>query len=407
MNEVQTDAYQLIHRLYHNGVKPLIVENEKTAYIKDPGFDIKRNRVIAETIKAIIRLDLEKNEVVAKLFRYLETTQNTDGSWNEVHPNYNNPSALITAIVGEAFIYGIEKGVINDTGVLQKARDYVLENEIAPGYFLKSEKFTADHLNVDATCGAFLAVYGASFHDKSCVDAARRAAKRIYDNQVAATYPYTIDKGSYAYTLNVPCIHYQGVTMYYLAKIQDVIKEAWITQSLVDAGEWLTSVQTKKGTFDWSKSGLLFAYYLIGAYAFAYSSFVYLLKDGHDYVRNAQWCLDVLDAHIDTISLRWEKESWVTFVPSLLTAVTMSLIGRFPLTHRLYRFAYAVYREYARRGFSDEPQNDRMFTNVVSLLDLQYSVIEPSRNYHDLFMTSEILDCLSQSIQWQEESTSG
>ena len=77
MNSAFPSVFEIIDNVYESGIKPLIVEKEKYAYIKDPVFDIKRNRVVAEVLKAIINSNLEVDEkIVAKLCRYLEKTQN-------------------------------------------------------------------------------------------------------------------------------------------------------------------------------------------------------------------------------------------------------------------------------------------------------------------------------------------
>ena len=62
MNDVKENAHELVNKIYYDGVKPLIVEKEDYAYIEDPIFGIKRNRVIAEVVKAMIRLKFESDE---------------------------------------------------------------------------------------------------------------------------------------------------------------------------------------------------------------------------------------------------------------------------------------------------------------------------------------------------------
>ncbi|NJE77481.1 hypothetical protein E3E37_11215, partial [Thermococcus sp. ES12] len=131
---------------------------------KDPVFGIVRNRVSAEYLKSIIRLYGEsERDIIKKLVRFLLSRQNLNGSWNEIHPNYNQESALVTSFVGEALLLALPylEGELKERteNALRKARDYVLSSEIEQGYFLKSKLYTADYLNVDATCGAFLAQY--------------------------------------------------------------------------------------------------------------------------------------------------------------------------------------------------------------------------------------------------------
>ncbi len=399
MNDDQTFAYELVNKVYNQGVKPLIVEKEKYAYIKDPVFGIKRNRVISEILKSIIRSDLEKDEkLVIKLIHYLEKNQNKDGSWNEIHPNYNQPSALITSIVGESLLLAYNRFPSTKLRkTIELAKQYVVSQEISSGYFIKSKKFTADHLNVDATCGSFLALYGQSLNDEDCINTASRTAQHICTNQFSnGSFPYAIDKGNYLHLLNVPCIHYQGVTMYYLSKIHDVIKKEWLKDSLINGANWLVLSQKKDGRFNWSKSGLMFAYYLSGAYAFAFSSFIYLSEWDKKYLKNAELCSNILENNIYGIFLRWEKNPWLTFPSSIPITIKTSSIGDYPFTYKLFRFGYGLYRQIAIRRFSNQI-DDKFFKNLTNILNIKSSTIESFSNYPDMFMTSEVLDCLSHS----------
>jgi len=397
MKESKNHAYDIVNNIYSAGIKPLIAEKENYAYIRDPVFGIKRNRVVGEVLKAIVRFDLEKDEkLTKKLCRYLEKTQNKDGSWNEIHLKYDQPSALITSIVGEALLVVNKKfpssSLENSIGL---ASLYVLSQEKSHGYFLKSEHYTADHLNVDATCGAFLASYGSFFSDEDCVKASKRAAENVCNHQFSdGAYPYTVDKGNYSQLLNVPCIHYQGVTMYYLSKIDQAVNEGWLKDSLLLGAEWLSQVQRNNGGFDWSKSGLMFAYYLSGAYAFAFTSFLYVSRWDKKYLENARVCLDVLSKNIGGLCLRWEKDTWATFPVSIPIALKTAFIGGYPLKHKLFRFGYGLYRQMARRRFS-EKIDDKLFGNLTRILNVSTSTVEPFSNFPDLFMTSEVIDCLS------------
>ncbi len=396
MSEIKSIAYELLQCIYYKEIKPLLVERENYAYLSDPVFNIKRNRVVGEVLKAIVRSEFREDKKLAvKLYRYLEKTQNEDGSWNEIHPRYNNPSALVTSIVGEAFILGLESGFVKNEQILHKAKDYVLEKELEPGFFLKSEKYTADHLNVDATCGAFLAKYGDVFFHEKSLKAAERASERIVNYQFDnGAYPYTTNKGSYLYLLKIPCVHYQGVTLYYLLKINESIRKKWLRNSLLRGGEWLSKLQCGNGRFDWSKSGLMFSYYLIGAYAFAFSSFLYLSKWEKKYLNNARLCLNVLESNIHGLCLRWERDIWASFPFSISTSLKTALIGGYPFKHKLFRFGYGLYRQMARRRLAEQI-NDNFFQNLTKVLNLKTSTIEPFSNYPDLFMTSEVIDCLS------------
>jgi len=400
MNGIKDSAYEISKRLYNDGIKPLIIEKENYACIEDPIFGIKRNRVIAEVLKAMVRLKLEPDENIAKKFcNYLEKNQNNDGSWNEIHPNYNQPSALITSIVGTALLLVHERyREKNLEESIRKAKNYILSQEKTEGFFIKSKYYTADHLNVDAICGAFLASYGTIFTDDRCIRIARQSAQHICDHQFSdGSYPYTTNQGNYVYSFNIPCIHYQAVTMYYLIKINDYLQEEFIKKSLLRAGDWLVSVQKDDGKFDWSHSGLMFAYYLTGAYAFSSASLLYISKWEKKYIENGYKCLNILNHNIKDLVLRWEKDNWITFPCSLITTLKTSKIGNFPIKQKLFRFGYGLHRQMARRRFSIH-LDDKLFLDVTKLFKIKTSTIEPFSNYPDLFMTSEVLDTLSSSL---------
>ncbi|TFH46622.1 MAG: hypothetical protein E4G94_02010 [ANME-2 cluster archaeon] len=317
-----------------------------------------------------------------------------------MHVKYNQPSALITAIVGEALLDGYDALGRDDIETsIHRAKDFVLQNEVTSGYFKKSSIYVADHLNVDATCGAFLAKYGRVFSDDECLEAAERTARHICEYQFSdGAFPYTNEvKGNYQYSMQIPCIHYQGVTIYYLLKINDVLGMDWIDPYLKNGLKWLASVQNTYGRFDWSKSGLMFAYYLSGAYAFAIPSFMYGCKWDAGYKDNAYRAMDVLEANVDGVANRWERASLLSLPFSVISTLRTAGIGNYPLKHWMYRFGYGMYRQAARRRFG-ETVNPRVFNSLSSILGINASTIEPDNNFPDLFMTSEILDCLSYSL---------
>jgi hypothetical protein len=369
-------------------VENYVHDGETGSYLLDPVFGIVRNRVNAEVAKTYIRLGQTSKAI--QLLRYVLTAQAEDGSWDEIHPNYRQKSALVTAFIGDALVTAYPH--FPQDASLDNASAYVLQNEKKAGYFLKSLSYTADHLNVDASCGAFLAGYGNLFEDKKTIEAAKRAAEHICRNQKKGYFPYTTDKGTYPYTYNVPCIHYQGVTLYYLVKIQEIIDEPWLKKSIESGTAWLASVQQDDGTFDWSKSGLMFAYYLTGAYAFAYAVFASQSREHTQYTNNASGCLEVLKKNMPSLALRWETASWLS-IPGLTTVKT-AFLGDFPLSHRLFRFGYGSYRQIARRIIRSDV-DEKTFKALCRLLCISSSTIEPTNNFPDLFMTSEILDCLS------------
>ncbi|MDN7013182.1 terpene cyclase/mutase family protein [Methanoculleus sp. FWC-SCC3] len=378
-------------------VRELAVVDGETAYIRDPVFPVIRNRVHAEVAKAMLRSG--GDPLVGPILDYTVGCQNQDGSYNEVHVNYNEPSALITAFIGDALLEAAERYPHEEA--LSKARDYVLAAERSRGCFLKSRGYTADHLNVDASCGAFLARYAERYDDEEARAAALRAAENVVRHQRRdGVYPYAVDKGTYPYVFNLPCVHYQGVTIYYLAKANDALCDERVDGSIAKGVRWLADAQRPGGRFDWSRSGLSFAYYLSGAYAFALASFVYASRTDERYREHADRCLEQLERDVQGLTPRWEPGSWAGLVPSVATAARAASLGNYPLRHRAFRFGYGMYREIARRRYGETPET-RSFEALCRLLGIRTSTVEPSNNFPDLFMTSEVLDCLSQSRVWE------
>jgi hypothetical protein len=404
MQDLNERIYSVILRIIQNGIIPVVKVEGNLAYTVDPVYGISRNRVSAECVKTLIRINgLKGNDytdLIEKLLNWVLENQNPDGSWNEVHVKYNHPSALITSIVGEALVDGylLFKDERFKAAAL-RAKDFVLVNQFSPGYFKKSSIYVADHLNVDATCGAFLAKYGKVFSDRQCLDTARVTAEHICKYQFSdGAFPYTNEnKGNYQYCLNIPCIHYQGVTLYYLLKIIDSLQSDWIDPEFKKGVQWLAAVQFPDGKFDWSKSGLMFAYYLSGAYAFATPCFIYGTKWSSGYSENAEKALKVLESNVKDIVNRWESGPMLSFPASVFTALNTANIGNYPVSHRLFRFGYGMYRQFSRRRFSNSV-NPKLFNILSYIMCINTSTIEPDNNFPDLFMTSEVLDCLSYSI---------
>lgn len=410
VQEFSSQIYKNIFDLLEKGVLPNLKIEGDIAYTIDPVYGLKRNRVNAECAKTLIRVNkLSGNNytgLVEKILNYLVWRQNSDGSWNEIHMNENSPSALITSIVGEALIDGYVSLQKEELKVpITAARNFVLDNEVSDGYFRKSFAYSyQDYLNVDATCGAFLAKYGKTFSDNECLKAAERVAKHIFEYQFSdGSFPYVIKENENEINyLKVPCIHYQGVTIYYLLKIQEALNLKWTDSDLKSAIKWLASVQYSNGKFDWSKSGLMFAYYLSGAYAFAIPCFMYGARWNRDYILNSQKAIGILSSNIKDLANRWERATMWSFLPSIFITLHTVNIGTYPLKHRLFRFGYGMYRQFARRRFSGTV-NPRLFNLLSSFMCIKASTVEPENNFPDLFMTSEILDCLSYSLMLNGE----
>ncbi len=377
-------------------IEKCLIEEEERAYLYDPYFGIIRNRVNAEYCKGLIRLNRRK-DIIQKIINFLLDAQNENGSWNEIHPNYDETSSLVTSIVGDTLLgwYKVNDEDENLRKSIEKAKDYVLSCEIKPGFFIKSRFYYQDHLNVDATCADFLSSYSRYHSDTETEKAAKHALEHNRTHQFQnGVFPYRVDSEIKDSSMKVPCIHYQGVSLYYLIKtLRNLGKEnpGWIRKGI----EWLSNVQKDDGKFDWSKSSLMFAYRLTGAYAFAFSS--YNLCDDEKYSKKSDRCLDILNEYIDDLVLRWEKSPTTDIIPSFFSVLKSSKRGNQDFKDFLQKMGYGYYREFARRRFTKNPDEDLLFEKINNLLSLHSSTIEPSRNFPDLFMTTECFDCLTYS----------
>lgn len=385
--------------LLDSKIERCLIEEDQKAYLYDPYFDIVRNRVSAEYCKGLIKLDRKEN-IIRKMIDFLIENQNENGSWNEIHANYDEPSSLITSIVGDALIEWYKKH--EDRSIrksIESAKNYVLSNERGSGYFIKSKKYHQDHLNVDATCADFLSSYGRYFSDVEVKKAAQRTVEHIKENQFDnGIFPYRVDTGGEKNPMKVPCIHYQGVTIYYLKKAMkdlDLEDAGWLRK----ATGWLAETQKRDGRFDWSESGLMFAYRLTGAYAFAYSS--YNLIDDLNHDEKAVQCLKILNENIDDLVLRWERSYDSDILASFFSVLKSSNKGNEDLIDFLHKTGYGYYREISRRRFTENPKDDILFETINDIFSLKSSTIEPSKNYPDLFMTTECFDCLSYVHSYQ------
>lgn len=397
MKYIEEQSQQLIQTVYQKGIKPLLNQEENFFSIPDPFFQIKRNRVTAEIMQAMIQAKIGSQEEIIGLSQFLLNSQQKNGSWHEIHPNYNEPSALVTSFVGDALLSLYQKKKSTELfNAINKAKEYVLSQEQKPGYFLKSTKYTADHLNVDSSCAAFLANYSKTFDDSASLSIAEETAKHIINHQWKnGVYPYTIDKGNYKNVKNLPCMHYQAVTLYYLIKIQKVIQDEWLQQSILKGAQWLKLNQKKTGSFHWEKSGLLFAYYLTGSYAFATNAFHYLSKYDKQFQENAYLSIKKLkEQQKNGLFLRWQQDKFITLPLDLLFSFETALIGKDTITNFFFRYAYASYRQIARRRIKKDIDKE-LFNTITKLFNIKTSTIEPFNNYSDIFMSSEIINSLS------------
>ena len=107
--------------------------------------------------------------------------------------------------------------------------------------------------------------------------------------------------------------------------------------------------------------------------------------------------LKILEENINGIVNRWEQASIWSLPKGIIDAIQSAWIGDYPLRQRFFRFGYGCYKQFARRRYSKELE-DNLFQKITSLTDIKSTWIEPSKNYPDMFMTSEVLDCLSNAL---------
>lgn len=406
MNAHDTAAAASILDRALKAIRSTLVQEGDQWLSVDPVFPgLRRNRVNAEAIKAALNLSRANrtrlgfdDEVVLGLGWRLVRTQAAEGCWNEIHPGYDAPGAMATAFMGEALVALLGADLVPRAEAhtfrnsIKRAAAFVLAAEMRPGFFQKSRDFQADHLNADVACGAFLAAAGDMLAAPELTQAAERAARHVVREQFEnGSFPYTTkDKGApYPTPLNVPCIHYQGVTAYYLAKINDKQPSPEIQLSLAKAADWLSGVRGKDGAFDWAASKLMFAQHLSAAHAFAIALFS--LSSAHD--RNIADSLTQLDRAVPGLAWRWEPGRRRPVRTALRSAWTPG----FPLRERAFRLAYGWHRQHARARLATKIHQGA-YRFATGLLGIKSGSVEASRNFPDLFMTSEIADCLAWAI---------
>jgi len=237
---------------------------DKDGALEDPIFKIKRNRVAAEIGKSLFFIG-EKEKGI-KSINWVLSHQNQNGSWNEIHPDLNEESTVVTSICGR-IMFEIYKKTKNKKYFksAKKAAEYVLTKEFEPGFFIKSYYHYADVLNVNATVLSLIS----NFNEKKFKDACKRIIFNISRNQFkngALPYSSYEQRHPYEYHLHIPDIHYQATTLYFLLISKTTNKYLEIT--IKKAINWLKSTIEKKG-FKWNMSFLTFSHKVTGAYGFA------------------------------------------------------------------------------------------------------------------------------------------
>ncbi|VVB75995.1 Pectic acid lyase [Candidatus Tiddalikarchaeum anstoanum] len=334
----------------------------------DPVLNIKRNRVGAEIGKSL--LFMEEKEQAYKSLNWVLKRQNGNGSWNEIHPDLNEESTVVTSICGRVMVDAFrQSGSKKFLICAKKAADYVLTKEFSPGFFIKSYKHYADVLNVNATVLSFISYLGKELKNKKLLDASERCIFNIARHQFKnGAYPYSTPVQSYPYEyhLNVPDIHYQGTTMYYL--LLSKIKNKYLDISLEKGGQWLSNSINDNG-FMWEKSHLMFSHKTSGAYGFG----AYCFKE-QGYKEELKTCINILSKMQNNKGAfpRYEKRfSLIGLAKGCINELTgdASIGLTYETMTRIKRIKERIKRE---------------------LFDVNF------RNDESLLYTSQIFDCLTQ-----------
>ena len=340
--------------------------------------------------------------------KWLIDNQNSNGSWNETHINYNQPSTVFTSVCALSLLEVSESFPefnINEE-IFDKAAKFILDQEIDFGAYKKSEHVHADILNADAMAAAFLLKFGSKSSTEKYTKAGKRAIANICLQQFSnGAYPYSGPKRAYPYKYHffIPCIHYQAVTLYYLIKSAFYIKSDRLEQSILSGVEWLVKNQKEDGYFEWKNSGLNFALYLSATYAFVLPIYQNLLSNNTNATKLMKESLSVLKEQIfDNILLRWEKGNSKSVIVGFFEAGKGGSIGEYPILFKLMRTLHRLHREISRTKVSSNLIPSKLISRPTGY-SAYLGTVESSTNHPDLYMTSEALDALSTSLQIMNE----
>ena len=408
MEQIRDKIEDIFFNSFNETYKFLKVDNEN-AFLEDSFTGIVRTRTTAELCSAMIKLQKlnKKNckDEIKKIVNWLIIKQNKDGSWNETHVNYNNPSSVFTAICGLTLLeaYGENLDIEIPKKVLDNAANFLIKQEIKDGHFRKSEHYHADVLNADAMISAFLIKYGTKQNNQEYLKAAKRGIKNIISQQKNnGEFPYGSKIAQYPYKhhLDVPCIHYQTVTLYYLDKCSKEIPDNGLKNSICNGIKWLQNNQKETGEFDWRESGLNFALYLTATYGFV----VYLYSK-YSFSSNKSRILNTIrilnQQYEKGILLRWERSSIVKMIQGILFSVKGGSIGNYPINFKILRTLHRIHREISRLK-----ESKKMVPSKITRIKTGYSAIlstvESSTNYPDLYMTTQALDAMASIFEIEE-----
>ena len=391
-----------------DGVMEQVTITDDEAFVNDNVTKVIRARVTAEICSTLVKLHslkiLDNKLLIKKMTKWLIDNQNSNGSWNEAHINYNQPSTVFTSIcalslleVSELFPeFNINKEIFHN------AAKFILDQEIDSGAYKKSEHVHADILNVDAMAATFLLKFGSISSTENYTKAGKRAVEHICSQQFAnGAYPYSGPKRAYPYKYHffIPCIHYQAVTLYYLIKSSVYIKSDSLQHSILSGAKWLIKNQKDDGYFEWKNSGLNFALYLSATYAFVLPIYQSFLSDHTNASKLVEKSLITLKNQIfEDVLLRWEKGNLKSIIIGFFEAGKGGNIGKYPLVFKLMRTLHRLHREIARTKISSHLIPSKLISRPTGY-SAYLGTVESSTNHPDLYMTSEALDALSTSLQ--------
>lgn len=404
MSDDQIRINNLVNQLVKGVLRDLKTVNEH-AYIEDRVSKIRRSRVNAEFCSTLVNLHNNGLEnyynIIEKLAKGIVLDQNKDGSWNEKHLNYDNPSSVFTSICALSLLDVKETfpEMSIEDNVFENAARFLIRQEISSGHFRKSEQYHADVLNADAMVAAFLVRIGTKYHNDDYIKAGERALLNVCKQQFTdGGFPYggPTKAHPYKYHLHVPCIHYQTVTLYYLMKSLPLAKSDWLTNSINQGIKWLLQNQVVNGTFSWKKSGLNFALYLTATYALSVPLYLRYITIDNRAQRMIIKCIDILEKQIvNDILLRWEKGSFGSVLKGILDAPIGGFIGEYPLSFKILRSLHRIHREIARSEISENITASKLVNRTAGGYSSIMSTVESSTNYPDMYMTTEALEALS------------
>ena len=391
-----------------NGVMQQLIVTDEDAYVKDNVSKVTRTRVVAELCSTLVKLHNLKisdhQPIIKKLTKWLISNQNADGSWNEKHIKYDKPSTVFTSVCALSLLETSESfpDLNIDEEIFERAAKFILKQEIYYGEYRKSELVHADILNVDAMVAAFLLKFGARSSNENYSEAGKMAVAHICSHQfIDGAYPYGGPYRAYPYKYHfyIPCIHYQAVTLYYLIKTTPYVKSEWLEHSISSGTKWLIKNQKDDGYFKWKNSGLNFALYLSGTYAFVLPVYQNFLSYDTNLSKLMEKSLNVLKNQIiDNILLRWEKGSSKSIITGFLEARKGGSIGNYPVSFKFLRTMHRLHREISRTKISNQITPSKLISRPTGY-SAYLGTVESSTNHPDMYMTTEALDALSSSLE--------